>query len=569
MLHFDPHNHLGGIIPYRILALYARATSSADRGGRDILGGEDIVAELLANAAFVSQIEQELRLERPLTLADVEDYLAHHEIISHERPSVEVLKVKPLTPTSPDLKLDHEPVWMSALAYGHEARRRVVGSKALPQLEVIVLARFFPVVRDMLERAESQDPPWGWAKDRLEAGTKVLGPIVEAMRKMEIPDYRQWLADPLSTPTDLAKPMKHLLQYTFTATPLTDFDTAYVARGFLLDPDLFKSPDKPPLTRDLILRGALRELTRQGVEYAEVSVSDKDITYCAEHKSSGEDGVPRIGWLLSIANNSVVDAKLSPPDYDMVKGYLEHPGIVGFSILAPERYDYTDKLETLRDRLISLLEVCRDVCQDSGGRRVAHIHVGEGWPAWRVDPSEVNNVLLKRATVKPSVDAKAMEAREKSAQRNIGAILSVLESAGPALVGSTRVRLGHVTHSTPDLAERMRVLGVWADVNLTSNIATSAWYLDDAIDLKRIDPKLFENHGIHAIADKNVSFVLGTDGGGVEHSALAVEAELMQHIAGKNAIDWEEKVTRNAAAHVNWITDSGRSGSTGEAHEPH
>ena len=574
VLHFDPHNHLGGIIPYRVLALYARATSSTDRGGQDILGGEDIVAKLLANKAFASQLEEEVGSGRPLTVADVEDYLAHHEIISHAGPSVEVLKVKPLTPTSPDLKLDHDPVWMSALAYGPGACRRVVGSASLPQLEVIILARFFGVVRDMLARAQQPSYyDWGWGKDRLAAGTGVLGPILEAMNDLGIPDYRPWLNDPLSTPTDLAKPMKHLLQYTFTATPLTDFDTAYVARGFLQDPNLFASEALTPLTLDIVLRLARSELTRQGVKYAEVSVGAVDITYCAEQGSIGEDGVPRIGWLLNIANTLLVKPELAGAYEKAVAalrdglavtdGAPRHPEIAGFSILAPEEYDYSESLETLCPRLISLLEVCRD----SGRRCVAHIHVGEGWPKWRVDASIVNDLLLKRATLPPDVDAAAMRAREDSARRNIDAILSVLKNAGQAWAPSTRVRLGHVTHATSLQAERMHHLGLWADVNLTSNVATSAWYLDDAIDLKRIDPQLFQNHGIHAVADKNVSFVLGTDGGGVEHSALAVEAELMRHIAGENAIDWEEKTARNAAAHVNWITDPGPLGSTRDAQE--
>jgi hypothetical protein len=535
---FDPHNHLGGILPYRVYSLLAGPTDDDDPGG--VVIAERLLASL--GGAIASEIGF------AATLEDVEDYLAHHEI---NREQV-VVKVKP--PNSPKVA---DPVWVSKQALQDGVAHRVVESPALARLELVLMVRFYTIVADMLARARATGD-WAGKWARIEAGSGVLDLVVDAMKQFHVPDWRTLLERPDEGDLALAKPVKHLLQNVFTASPLTDFDTAYVTRGFLSSPRLFP-PGRvpvPPGTSAPTLAATLRELDRQAIDYAEVSIGGDDVLTMLDDPESRRvlaDSAVRIGWLVQIPNPQIVqpdNAAAFEASRQAVAAALARPEVAGFTVLAPELTNYGISPPTVKDRLGQLFAICNELAPR---RVVAHIHVGEGGPAWNL-PRDVRMDLLlgKRAKVAPAVDREATEKAKEVARGNVTAILDGLPDD---IAPSVRVRFGHVTHAGDEQAARMTERGVWADVNLTSNISTSAWFVGGEVDVKRVDPRLYEGHGVYALAAAGVPFVLGTDGSGVEHSALTVEYAVLGELAKLESPvpPWVRQSLQNSAEHTAWI----------------
>jgi hypothetical protein len=204
-----------------------------------------------------------------------------------------------------------------------------------------------------------------------------------------------------------------------------------------------------------------------------------------------------------------------------------------------------------------------EACNAAAHRTVAHVHVGEGAAVWALDAAQIQALLTgKRAQIPPQVDAAAMTDEMQQARGNISAVLDALTSIKdlqPQLFERTRVRLGHVTHAGADQARRMKALDLWADVNLTSNSATTAWFLTGApyqVDVKRLDAARYAEHGVTALAEAGVRFVLGTDGSGVEHSAIRIEFDVLGRVAASRQPppDWVATAIRNAEDHVAWIS---------------
>lgn len=96
------------------------------------------------------------------------------------------------------------------------------------------------------------------------------------------------------------------------------------------------------------------------------------------------------------------------------------------------------------------------------------------------------------------------------------------------------LRLGHSTHVTDEIAKTMAKMGIMADINLASNIATSA-YIAPAINVEsnilsqeysllyEKAANIFLNHGLLKLLKNKVVVVLSTDGQGIEHSRIERE----------------------------------------------
>lgn len=536
---FDPHNHFGGILPYRVLALHAGPT------GLGLPSGHDVLDRLLAHRELRSMLTREIGWVPDA--AQVEDYLAHREVLA---PDGRLLKIQP--PAERDRP---ETVWARPEAYAANAVLAVVRSEALARVELVLLGRFFHIVVRMLESAQATGT-WADRAERLAAGSGVLPHAIAAMvAQRPAVDWSAWLDAPTAAPLVLAKPIKHLLQHVLTATPLTAYDTAYVVRGYLNQDKLHDGV--AALTLPQVGPVAVRELARQGVTYTEVSAGLDDIRALARDTGFAESlkraGV-RIGWLAQVANSRVMTAE--PAAFGTATGALAKAlkarEVVGFSLLAPETDDY-DTPE-FRANLRHLLDLC---AAEPGARTVAHIHVGEGAPSWALDPAQVTALLTgKRADIPPQLADGAFAREAEIARRNIDTVLAVVE--GWPRPDHVRIRLGHVTHVTAAQAATMKRLGLWADVNLTSNVVTGAWVADGepyAVDLKRLAPDDVAGHGVHAMAQAGVPFVLGTDGGGVEHSAMPVELAFLARIAALTdpPAPWPADARRNAAEHLKWM----------------
>jgi hypothetical protein len=594
-MYFDPHNHLNGIVPYRVLALLADATDDLADGR----SGTAIANELLVR--FAGEIHEELGLpgtEGPLPLEVFEGYLAHRELISTS-PSGDPIAVKV---KAPDANPASSQVWASPLAYETGVREgrtyprtAVTSSETLARIEFLLIARFFDVVSRMVTRAcekmagrDTADAErWQKKARRLTgpASSQVLPALVDAMQDVyvrhQIGEWRTWLKNPAerfrAAPyQSAAKEMKHLLQHAFTSTPLTDYDTAYAVRGFLTDPTLF-GRNGPPLTTQAVFAAGVRELARQGIEYAEVSAGWDEIDKIGAWNPAR--GV-KVGWLVAIPH--MLFTGDSETDFDhavdeLATALAGGKGVVGFSMLSPEAsYAAASRTGRFTARLQKLL----DALEDADRETVAHLHVGEGTARWQLGPEhgagrvqseerrkEIRELLLrKRSGVRPRLDEEASREQARIAEENVGAVLDAL--AGCRRPDLVRIRLGHVTRAISPHAQRMAEATppIWADVNLTSNIATSVWNDERrAVDVKRLEAEHFRGHAVHELVKAKVPFVLGTDGSGVEHSAMMVERSLLETIAGRPALD---SATASGKAHMEWIASSLHRASTAQGDRP-
>lgn len=532
---FDPHTHYGGVIGYRSLALLVQPTASRP----SMPASRDLVDVFLADEKFSSAVTTTLGVTPDIDV--VRQFLAHHEVLVSDGAACDVVKVKPLRAGGPADGVQ----FSSAAAFQPGTGRRVVEVDALFRLEYVLMLRLLDAVLDTLEHA---GPSMGGKADRVDHGSSILRVVQGMGRDLWDDAYDGVLADPLTildADTDVAaaaKPVKHVLQHVLSASPLTDFDEAYVMRGLLASTVVFPSSPGPPI-RDVVAfdRASSAEWASEGIAYAEVSAGADDIVSTVDSRRAAalaSAGV-EVGWLVQIPNTAVcedvADDAADAADAafrDRWVGALERallgaPTAAGFSVLAPETFSYAAPRvrATLHRRLRMLLDaVVRHAAPDR--RLVAHIHVGEGGPRWgNLDPENVRRLLLdKRATVDPAVDATAAERLRAMAKANVGAAISACSGHPATTSDDVAVRFGHVTHVGDDDASRMADLGIWADVNLTSNLATGALLLsDDALDVKWLDPSVFADHGIHRLVAQGVRFVLGTDGGGVEHCSHPTE----------------------------------------------
>lgn len=139
---------------------------------------------------------------------------------------------------------------------------------------------------------------------------------------------------------------------------------------------------------------------------------------------------------------------------------------------------------------------------------------------------------------------------------------------------------GHSTHADAPVAKLMKDNKVWTDIDLTSNLATSALATMDEIKKsspaiaqvryleslsstiagtapgKALIKKLFAPHGIDDMFKAGVCMVLSTDGSGVEHSNFDQEYAFAQAIledSKTNAKAVEDKLDGNAQALTTWF----------------
>lgn len=216
------------------------------------------------------------------------------------------------------------------------------------------------------------------------------------------------------------------------------------------------------------------------------------------------------------------------------------------------------------------------------GKLLVRTHVGEGMSVYyaRNPPRQSDWTFATLFGVMPALDGNIVRSAT-AARRNIDMLLDAIAAFESAHEGDADrwdryivFRLGHVTAATPAQAERMASLHVEADVNLDSNIATGAYTLSDMQFCGRdlavqdvVDPRLsglaggtaehrwaaiarnfqlndlpyalipdpgnesavgcaLGKHALKYLLRAGVRVMLGTDGGGVEHSGIRREYRL-------------------------------------------
>lgn len=510
--YFDPHNHLNGVLPYKLWG--AISDSGIKVIDQFLASGDGAALKILLGTK--DNIEATLLIRR---------YLAHHSIGRRGNPTKVAVKD-------------------TALLTG-----------MLDNVEALVVKQMWAEMAG--QKSTLND---AYFVSRLGPGTKVLTQILECK--------------PVDT-----KNTKRLLQQLLTATPQTDFDTAYVARGMLKVTNLLPQ-----------MEATLDELYFDQIKYVELShpigrinenelLAPNIIELMNKHETRWGT---QVRWLPMLLTNVLADSgkesiltlnkksgecseemqkpflmpvQRSNNEKSMLEKVLAHGLVVGVDLASPERACYTKKgAENLKSILTTTFEVAK-----SGTKRlVVHIHVGEGFPAFSEGKTRCNAPPLKELPAFPIKYKAGVPVHYVVGSRNVEVLLDAVSefraSLGEAVSSfddHVVVRFGHVTHATQVQANRMRENNIWADINLTSNLATGALSLDSGDvtqsetvesytprspgNLRKLaaDPSnaaLFKNHALATLLTSGVKVVLGTDGGGIEHSSMPNEYTLAKWI---------------------------------------
>jgi hypothetical protein len=326
------------------------------------------------------------------------------------------------------------------------------------------------------------------------------------------------------------------------ATQETDFNSAYEIRDQLIK-ETFGTKQGEAVDNqaryDDYIREAVLQLARDGVGYSEPST-----------------GLRKLGGVLSPRRIEVVIAQLVkegrilpgqvdirmlgmtqtgyfggrdkdlPPvrdadrdrlggDVDTVQRQMREPGTVGKDVGGPEHYRWDERGRT------QFMEIYRRLLAEAvrtGTPGVLRPHVGEG---------AIDTVTGKPFhTDKDRVTRNGELAHYERARSNIEQFLQGLESLrheGRLDPTKMIVRLGHVTHATPDQVARMRALGVIAEVNLGSNVTTSALNQTQGVHGPRSRIEKLDDHSFATLLYYDVSIAISTDGGAVMSTTLRAE----------------------------------------------
>lgn len=245
--------------------------------------------------------------------------------------------------------------------------------------------------------------------------------------------------------------------------------------------------------------------------------------------------------------------------------------LAGIDTAAPEMTCFSEGGMTHYQRLIAATLDAARARRAMGwrGKLLVHTHVGENFTAYYAQqppprPWTFDTVFAQLPVLSGNVVTSA-----QVPARNIALMLDAIaqaRQAHPDLDEYVVIRLGHVTHADAAQARRMAELGVEADVNLDSNIATGAWPLTAAPAAAELIPRVaaaaadparnlelnnlsaflmpdpddsgavagvLGSHPLKHLLMAGVRVLLGTDGAGVEHASMprefALAGSLIRH----------------------------------------
>ncbi|MFZ6184261.1 diguanylate cyclase domain-containing protein [Nannocystis pusilla] len=312
----------------------------------------------------------------------------------------------------------------------------------------------------------------------------------------------------------------------------TAFDHTYEARDELsntyLDPrprpvGNVPSGEKPPkqpferTARDVIAR-----LHADGIHYVEMSTSAgklADRFPVAAMTRAHADNRAR-GTDVDIRFLAMFPTELFGPDADKLtakyekllvdmKALLKRPDVIGFDIAGPERDRFS---KTGIKRMHELMKILAEEAQRRGSDMVFRPHVGEGYEPIEGRPA-------------------GSEPHEVVAHANIDSALKAVETSDSLKrangVGVV-VRFGHATHADPTQIRRMGRLGIIAEANIGSNLATrsipSLFSTDgEALVHPGAQKPAVSNHPLLTNLYYDTPTILSTDAHGVMTTTLTAE----------------------------------------------
>lgn len=417
-----------------------------------------------------------------------------------------------------------------------------------------------------------------------------------------------------------AQQVDALLERLLTATPFTEFDSAYAVRGVAQEDylaSLYKEryPGETDDQRsaridDNVCDATILQLALTGTGYSEQFMSfvngwdaDKIFTIrCFIHERKGmaerlkklNKAAPTVRVLLmthtselgttsdnhewlqygktgrcekssgplivgaEVVHNALLGKGKNGEDL-LAPGELKDfmNGVIGIDTAGPEITCFTgpESADAQGAGMNDYKHLVRSVYMAARERRAAnwhgklliHTHVGEGGTTyqWPKD-SKTLNPFATFPPVHMNGDNEPVHVIQ--ARKNIKMLIqaiSEMKSEIKDLDDFIVFRFGHVTHADVSDAWAMKALGIEADVNLASNVATRAYYSKDFADelkkplteeeqLKFSDPvagflkgvnsnRILAEHPLKHLLEAGVVTMLGSDGAGVEHSDIEHE----------------------------------------------
>lgn len=333
------------------------------------------------------------------------------------------------------------------------------------------------------------------------------------------------------------------------ASPETDFNSAYSIRDQLVK-DTFggasKQGEKPEDAKqrayDDYIREAVLQLARDNVGYSEQSVgvnkADGVLSgqrvrkviadLVAEGKiAPGQVEILILG-MLHTAQFGNRDPKLPPVEnpprssealeaaHGKTRKQMDQGDSIGQDIGAPETVHF-DSVGRQAFQKIYLANVAD--ARRSRTPKVLRPHVGEG----SVDTEAGKPFHTdKDRAIGPDGQPSHYERSRDNIEQLIGA-LEELRVAGQLAPADVIIRFGHVTHATPEQAQRLRDLGVVAEVNLGSNVATGSISQTKGAHGERAATEQLDGHSFATLLYYDVTIAISTDGGAVMNTSLANE----------------------------------------------
>lgn len=389
------------------------------------------------------------------------------------------------------------------------------------------------------------------------------------------------------------------------ATPLTGFSGAYAVRRALVDiPDLpghfgvhvqqqatvlelalekiglvemsqpfAGGPDGEKKLANTVLsyRDILEDLKASKTSAANLGLKDRFLQLKLD--------VPQIKWLLltptkdlginsatttlSYASGQCREYQLALQDptidtnEDIFSALVKFNDVVGVDVAGPEFTCFAPKgMEDFKKLAGATYRAAkaRQLRNKNNDKLVVRVHVGEGSPVEDAEPiATLSDDARKNSCEEIKKYPKIKQIHDRTeyvyihqyeSRKNIDYILKTigeLKKLYSDIDSYVIFRLGHLTHITFAQAKKAKELGITADVNLSSNVATQAWTVDPAIINKYLVEKgvpansvrsllvalhqngasydeIFKGHGFKWLLMNHVPIMLGSDGGGVEHA---------------------------------------------------
>ncbi len=207
---------------------------------------------------------------------------------------------------------------------------------------------------------------------------------------------------------------------------------------------------------------------------------------------------------------------------------MKRGDVIGVDIASPETSDMTAGGAQMQHRIRDLAFMLQAEGARAGRKLVLRPHVGEGYI--EMPPNAHGH--------KAGFDADHSREHYKKAEANLWAMVDAVErlskTIGPdgkpiydPADPNPEIRLGHATHATPELAAKMKALGIVVEVNLGSN-AVSGSLQDSATNPQGRSASghlhHMDDHSLLVLAAEGVRVVLATDGQGVMGTTLHEES---------------------------------------------